>query len=223
MKRVLEWIGRHSLLSAVIAIALFAIAAAEGLTIDKGPIGTNGATRALTTQDRQRTTYSYTTGAFGPGATPTDVVALAGPTNGRIARVTRIYLATTQTTAGINNWFIVKRSAVNTGGVGIVQAGVARDSLSPAASALPTIYTSAPTVGASIGNVWTGAVNSPAPATAGIGGYVGVVIDFTAPGTEPLILRKSTELVGVNFAGAALPAGMAPNIVIEWTEEPILP
>lgn len=162
--------------------------------------------------------YSGGSAAFSPPATPTDVFVLGGVAN-MILRVWRLYLCTVQTTAGVNSWFLIKRSAANTGGTPVAATKVPHDSSDPASSAVCQAYTANPTINGTVGNIWAGKINSPAPATAGIGGLVGVQFDFRAMFGKPIMLRGANEQLAVNFGGAALPPGLSVHVSADWTEE----
>lgn len=163
-------------------------------------------------------TYSASTAAFTPVATATDTVTIAGSATKTI-KVLRITLSGTQTTAGINTWYITKRSAADTGGTSVAMVAVPHDSASAAASATILKYTANPTGGGTlVGHVWIGQVNAPAPGTAGIG-IVPTVIDFPALYGQPIILRGTAEQLAVNFNGAAVPSGLSMAITVDWTEE----
>lgn len=166
----------------------------------------------------QKASYLAYSTAFTPGATPADVFTLTGSAT-KIVRVLRMFLATIQTTAGVNGWNIVKRSTANTGGTSAVVASIRSDQNDPAATATALQYTANPTAGSVVGGAWSGYVNSPAVTTAGIGGTLGVFVDFPDSLGKAITLRATSDVLSWNFAGVALPAGLIVRAGVLWTEE----
>jgi hypothetical protein len=140
--------------------------------------------------------------------------------NTKLVRVQKFGISTLQTTAGSNAIFAIKRSTANTGGTSASPAMVPANSGYPAATASVLQYTANPTLGAAIGKVWGGYINSPAPATAGIGKQ-GFELDFSNIPTnfygKALELRAG-EVLAWNFNGAALPAGLIVLAYVVWDE-----
>jgi len=163
-------------------------------------------------------TYSYSNPSFTIPATPTDIITIEGSASKTIA-ITSARISTIQTTAGVNSWFLTKRSTARTGGVQVGGTAVSHDSSDAAAAAVvghwTTLFTGA---GALVGNVWGGRVDSPAAATAGIGGFIGAQIDFTRLFGKPILLRGAGESLAINFNGAALPTGMTCLGGFTWFE-----
>ncbi len=162
-------------------------------------------------------TYSFATVAFAPGATPRDVILLQGSASKTIA-VLRVFLSTYQTTAGINTWLLRKFSSAPTGGTFVADEAVPHDSSDAAAAATAGHHTAANTSGTLVGEVWSGRISSPAAATAGVGGYIGVMVDFTRLFGKPLMLRGAGEYLSWNFNGAALPSGLNAMGGMTWYE-----
>lgn len=163
-------------------------------------------------------TYSFSNASFTIPATPTDIITIDGSGSKTIA-VVRAWISTLQTTAGVNSWFLAKRSTARTGGVQVAGTAVPHDSSDAAASATVGHWTTLFTGGGSlVGNVWGGRINSPAAATAGIGGFVGHQIDFVRLFGKPLMLRGTGESLAINFNGAALPTGMTCLGGFTWYE-----
>ena len=158
---------------------------------------------------------------FTPPATPTDMFAIAGAP-GAIIYVTRVCISSIQTTAGINAFFLIKRSRADQAGTFTnptpVHAGA--NNLVQANATIYQYSANPTSLGTSLGNIWSGLVQSPASATA-ICGVGGVQIDFLIGYGCPVVLRGPNEWLAVNFAGAALPAGMAVSCFIQWHEYPL--
>src|ERR1700676_4399413 len=118
---------------------------------------------------RAENTYVATSTAFTPGAAPQDIFTITGSLVSNVY-VLKMGLMTTQTVAGINAFFLSKRSTLNTGGVSAAPAIVQYDINNPVAPALVQQYTTTPAANGTLeGYAWGGWVNSPAIATAGIG------------------------------------------------------
>lgn len=161
--------------------------------------------------------HSAATGSFTPPATPTDMAIITGSATKTI-RVTKIELSTLQTTAGQNVFFIVARSAANTGGTAVAATAVSFDSNNSAATAVVQHYSANPTgLGAAIGNVKVTRLVTPQATTAGQDVYV---FDFTNYGlSSGFVLHGTTQSLCLNFNGVALPAGFSVAVNFEWVEE----
>lgn len=164
-----------------------------------------------------RCSYSASTASWTPVATATDVMTIAGGSTTTI-KVTRIVISSTQTTAGVNSWRIIKRSSADSGGTSAAVTIVPHDSRSPGSTASVLRWLANPTVGTPVGEVWSGVVASPNAATAATG-PLAVVIDFSSLYGQPITLRGTGQMLAVNFNGAAVPSGLVVNIVMTWTEE----
>ena len=166
--------------------------------------------------DHFKPTYTAASAAFTPGATPDDVFTITGSAT-KIIYVVRMGISCTQTTAGLNSWFIRKRSTANSGGTSAAVAAVSHDGSNAAASATVLQYTADPTLGTPIGDVWSGWINSPVVTTASIGEQ-GVVVPFWVPQGEPIILRGTGSVLSWCFNNAALPAGLSLHCYVTWYE-----
>lgn len=115
-----------------------------------------------------KATYKAYSAGFTPGATPQDVFSITGSAT-KIVKITRMFLSSVQTTAGINGWQIVKRSTANTGGTSAAVTALRADANDAAQTATVLQYTANPTAGTLIGNVWSSLINSllTAPRTSG--------------------------------------------------------
>ena len=165
----------------------------------------------------QYPTYRAVSSAFTPGATPQDVFTITGNATTNVY-VTKMGLSSLQTTAGLNAWFLAKRSTANAAGTSASVAAVPKQTGIPAAAATVLQYTANPTTaGTLIGNVWGGFVSSAAPATAGVGS-VGLELDFESMYGQPIALFSASEVLAFNFNGAALPTGLSVLAWIEWFE-----
>lgn len=162
-----------------------------------------------------KNTYTAFCAAFTPVATPTDIFSIEGTAN-KYIYIWRFFLSTIQNTAGVNTWFLNKHSTANSGSTPVASTIVPHDNAFPASTALVQHYTATnPTPGTSLGSVLTTRLNSPAAATAGIGAVQGTWFDFTFP----IILKGAAQGLALNFAGAALPAGLSVIAGFTWTEQ----
>lgn len=160
-------------------------------------------------------TYTAVAAAFTPPATPTDMVTLTGSAT-RTIRITRIEFTSTQTTAGVNTIFLVKRSTANSAGTSTALTAVSHDSSNSAATATALSYTANPTLGTTVGNiratrVLSDAITSVSPDVQ--------LWEFNTLTSQSIVLRGTSQVLAINFNGAALPAGLSVTAAIEWTEE----
>lgn len=168
---------------------------------------------------QQLVTYNaWTASAVTPPATPSDVFSITGSAS-KTLKIYRMSISTLQATAGVNNWFILKRSTANTGGTSAAVTAVPNDSNDAAASGTVLQYTANPTVGSLVGTVWSGRINSPAAGTAGVAGNLVTQVDFVSLFGRPIILRGTGQVLVWNFAGAALPTTMTFLAGVSWSEE----
>lgn len=160
-------------------------------------------------------TYAASSGYFTPYATPTDIITISGSSTTTV-KVTRVTLSSTQTTAGINNWFLNKLSAADTGGTSTGVTAVPMDSANAAATASVLKYTVIPTPGTTVGTVRSVAALSPAASSV----YNGEITLFDDQFTgQPIVLRGIAQTLNLNYAGAAVPAGLSMCVNVYWTEQ----
>ena len=166
---------------------------------------------------RTNYTYSAVSTAFTPGTAPVDVFSIAGSATSNIY-VQKMGITTTQTTEGVNAWFLAKRSTANSGGTSAAPTIVPNNSNNPAVSASVLQYTANPTAGSLVGYVWGGWVNAPKVTTAGVGGIQGVEVDFEDMFGQPICLLSAAEVLAWNFKGASLPSGLSVIAYCAWYE-----
>ncbi len=172
---------------------------------------------------RSKATYMATSGSFTPIATPQDMAVISAGAS-KDVWVLGCQILMSSTAAIINQVYIIKRSALDTGGTMTTDTNVPLDAGDAAAGAVVGHYAggSANTPGASVGNLAVLNVNSPILAT-GIQSY-GVDIYPNSSSlnqmSKPIKLRKNTgDQLCVNFNGAALPSGTKLTVNWLWTEE----
>lgn len=146
----------------------------------------------------------------------TDIFGIVG-SGTKLVKIQRITLSSVQDTAGLNQWYLIKRSTADTGSTKVAATKVPLDSANAAATAVVQSYTvSNPTVGTAVGTLVGSAVLSPENTSLAPGDYV--LFDAKITG-QPIVLRGVTEELDVNFGANNVPAGMAVNVTIQWTEE----
>lgn len=161
-----------------------------------------------------KATFSSGTIDFTPVATPTDIFALIGSAT-KTVRLLKLVVTGFATAAISSQLLLIKRSTANSGSTPSDPAIVPHDSNDAAASAVFRTYTTTnPTLGSTVGNVGTEYLNQGATGAAGR-----VVWDFTKENDKGLVLRGVAELLCVNWAGAAVPAGTKLSVYCKWTEE----
>ena len=145
-----------------------------------------------------------------------DICAIGGLST-KVVKVHHVRVYLTQTTAGVNGLFLVKRSSASVGAQKAISA-VPHDSQTIAAGADVTNFTAAPsTTGTLVGIVRGADVFTPAPASTTTGGYFD--FDFgPSTGTLPMILRAN-EFLALNFGGLTIPTGLVLSCEFNWTEE----
>lgn len=163
-----------------------------------------------------RATYSAMSAAFTPPATPTDMATITGSAT-KTVYVTKVKISCTQTTAGINAFFVVKRSGADLTGTSDDLTEVPHDSRNAAAGATVLDYTANPgTLGTTVGSVHAAHILCPAPAS--VAADSGRTFSFGESNTisfsQPIVLRGATQVLAVNFAGAALPTGLDRKSVV---------
>lgn len=157
--------------------------------------------------------FAAAAAAFTPGTNAQDVLTITGSAT-RTVQVQRITLSTTQNTAGTNAWFLVKRSSANTGGTSAPITAVPLNDVFPSATATVLRYTANPTAGTLIGGIASEFIASPAPASP----LPNAQKVFDSFATGPIVLSGTTDVLGVNFGAAAIPAGLSVLAAVSWSE-----
>lgn len=162
-------------------------------------------------------------GAFVPAANSTDLIIVGGSAT-QIVRVLEMSIGTTNTAAGSQTFFLVKRSTVSTAPTAATR--VPLDSASVAATAVVGHYTTVPaSLGTAVGTLVTKRVASTVlvPATFASIQFdtaVNMLDGLNKPGgAQDVVLRGTGEQLAVNFNAAALVGGQIHTYSILWTEE----
>lgn len=174
-------------------------------------IDTLGALRVKNTQVASATysgTHSVTV-----AATATDIFTLTGSATKTVA-LTKIILSGVQTTSGMADISVIKRSTADTGGTSTAGSIGAHDSTDAAATATLLGYTANPgALGTAVATIRRVYVPVPAPASIGT---VPVVLEFGDNGKEG-ILRGVAQQIAVNLNGATLTGGVI-SVTFQWIE-----
>lgn len=167
----------------------------------------------------------YCAGSFTPAATPNDIVHIFGSAS-KTVRVLSMRIGVANTAAGSQIFYLIKRSAVHSGGVFVAGTAVQGDSADAAATATCGHFTTDPTPGASAGTVNIIKVGSPAVTPATWAGITDAaqweMIPLADSGLgvyKPITLNGVAQGLAINFADVALVAGQIHHYNIVWTEE----
>ena len=162
-------------------------------------------------------TYCYVAQDVTPVATATDVLTISGA-NGRQINIHAISVVGTATAASIYDFYLVKRTAANTGGTATNPTGTTLDSYDAAHTARLSLYSANP---ASLGTGTVIKANKLYLAAGSTPGAAALptVYNFGDFGAKPVILRNASESLCFNFNGQAVPAGAQLYLQVEWTED----
>lgn len=174
-------------------------------------VGANGGA-SVTSPSKLANTYSCSFNVVAAAAA-TDISVISGSATTTVY-VTKVIISGTQTTAGLTDTSLVKRSTADTGGTSTAQGSLQHDSSDVVASAIVLAYTANPAaLGTAAGTVRRGYLPI-AGATSVVNPIV--VFEFGDKGKE-IILRGVAQQLAVNLNGATL-AGGTFDINIEWFE-----
>lgn len=165
-------------------------------------------------KDQQKHKATYRT-AFvaAPAATATDIFQLIGSAT-KSVEVTKIIISGTQTTAGLVDLYIAKRSTANTGGTSSASNNVPLISTDAAATAVGAIYTANPSAtGTLVGNVYIEAI--PLGTTTTIANNI-VEINF-GENSKPLVLSGVAQALAINLNGVTVTGGSL-KVTVEFLE-----
>ena len=162
-------------------------------------------------QQRHKRTYSC---AFvvAPAATATDVFQIIGSATTTV-EINKITISGTQTTGGMVDVYFPKRSTANTVGTFTASVMVPHLSTDAAATAVGSVYTANPTLGALVGNVHVMSMTFGTVATTSLNIRE---INFGERG-KPITLSGAAQAMAINLNGVTI-AGGSLKIVVEFTE-----
>ena len=158
------------------------------------------------------TTYSASKLGLASVASATDIARMPGNATNTVI-VTRVAVSCTQTTAGIIDVQLIKRSTAGSGGTSANTTVVPHDSGMGAAVSVPVTYTANPTVGTVVGNIDAVKLACLEPATA-----TPADIYIWKPGMgQSIVLRGTAENLVVNLNGVTV-TGSNFNVTFDFIE-----
>jgi len=196
----------------ILAVRRDAPTVSAGATGDYNEIAaTSFGALTVANYEKQAKTFSASA-SLAAAAAATDIAILPGNASNTVY-VTRVTISGIQTTGGLADVQLVKRSTANSGGTSAAMTAVPHDSTDAAAVSAPLSYTANPTPGTPVGSVRRGYLPIGA-ATAAVNPIV--VFDFGDKG-RPIVLRGVAQGLAVNLGGATL-AGGTFDVNFEWFE-----
>ena len=159
-------------------------------------------------------TYS-TTATISPAASATDIFTITGSSS-RTIHITNVSIGCTQTTSGIINVILLKRSTADTAGTSTNPTKVPLDSTNTAASATVAAYTANPTPGTLVGNLKTYNINCLSTSATSPSDII--IQNFGAISDQNLVLRGTGEVFAINLNAVTVTGGSF-DINVEWTEQ----
>lgn len=158
------------------------------------------------------TSYHAAKQGLAPAAAATDIAVMPGNATNTVI-VTRAQLSCTQTTAGIIDVQLLKRSTADTAGTSAAMTTVPFDSGNSAAVSAPLSYTANPTTGTLVGAIYPMKVAALAPATAGAND----VYIWTPKYGQSITLRGTAQQLAINLNGLTLTGGSC-DASFDWIE-----
>lgn len=166
----------------------------------------------------QKLTYTAVISNYTPGATQTDIIALAGATN-KTVRVTRIEIVGAATALAQAELLLIKRSTANSAGTPTTATAVAHDSNNlPAAAALVS-YAISPTLGTTVGTVRQAKYQLVSTTAAAASAPIVLVWDFGQRNEQAVVLRGVAQMLCLNQNSGAIATGTVYDVTVSWTEE----
>ena len=168
--------------------------------------------------DNSIVSFSASIPNFSPPATPTDMCVITGSAT-RVIEVTSFEVSSNQGTAGVNQYFFVKRTTANTGGTFINSPAIPHDSGKAASTAAVFRYVTNPSaLGTSAGNLWIKRHMSGISTS-----LIVPYFDLFGPNNtsvvfQPVVLRGVAESLALNFGGSPLPGTMTIGCNFKWLE-----
>lgn len=173
-------------------------------------IGTNTYSAAI-----QTSTYALS---------PTDLLVISGSALKKIY-VTKVIISGTvvfTSNTFLVPFYLIKRSTLNTSGTPqnvIPQKNYVND---PYSVAKINYYSTAPTPGSAVGNIWCGYFNVAGDGATSIDSSNGVgnaiVINLSDIYGQPVVLNNANESLAVGLNGFTLTSAIVVNITLQWTE-----
>lgn len=179
-----------------------------GLTAGGGPYVTGS------DNEPERATFGAGIIGLSLGATPTDIVTIAGAA-GKVIRVKSLIFNGNSATLAAYPIALIRRSTANTGGTSSVVVGRAHDTLDGASAATLTTYTAnATALGTAVGTLHTGRVIA---ATAS--NLDRLILQYSWQNDKSIVLRGASDILAINMQGVTLSAATTMDVDLMWTEE----
>lgn len=161
--------------------------------------------------EKQARTYSCAVNVAAAAAA-TDIATITGSATTTVF-VTKVVISGIQTTAGLNDVLLIKRSTADTGGTSAAGTALPHDSGDAAATATVLAYTANPTTGTTVA-----ALRRNYLPIAGVTSVVNPVVEYKFGELgRPLILRGIAQVLAVNLNGATITGGTF-DVNFEWFE-----
>ncbi len=164
-------------------------------------------------------TYTAVVSAYTPGATQTDIIALAGAPS-KTVRVTRIEIVGAATALAQAELLLIKRSTANSAGTpSAITAVVAHDSSNPAPQAVLSSYAVSPTLGTTVGTLRQ--TKYQLASTTAVAASVPIVLvwDFGLRNEQCPVLRGVAQMLCLNQNSGAIATGTVYDVAVTWVEE----
>lgn len=166
-------------------------------------------------RESQKSTYSAAV-QFTIAANPTDVFTITG-SGTKLVRLVKLSISGTNTGNTNAVAFLTRRSSANSAGTSTTATNVVADSTQSAATATIRSYTANPTLGTTVGNFRVSTLFLPTLASTNQN--VDIEFEFGNVNNKSIVLRGTSEVIAVNFAGTAITGTTSLSIDITWTEE----
>jgi hypothetical protein len=169
-------------------------------------------------QDGQVATYSAALSAYTPYATATDMLVLSNPAvSNYMLRVSQVRISGIITAAATVAFYLVIRSALNTGGTSTAVPTIGRHDISDQApQGAPVTYSVAPTLNGTayiirsdymvLGTALTPVALNP------------IIWQFGDRGGAKQLRIRPGQQASISFNGGTVGAGTSLAMAIEWTE-----
>ena len=163
-------------------------------------------------------TYSIAVVDVNPVANATDLLQIIGSATKTIC-ITAIRITADSSAAGEMDFYLFKRSALNTGGTSTHPTPVAYDSNNPAATAVINLYSANPSaLGA--GSIITASQFIYPVSSSGSGiPMFPIIFQFGSQTDQSITLRGVNQSLSISLNGQTIPSGFSVYITIEWTEQ----
>ena len=160
-----------------------------------------------------KSTYSASS-VFTVANSATDVFTISGSATKTIY-ITDITLYLTATTGSNATIFGIRRSSLNTGGTSTLLTNLLLDTTNSAATAVVRSYTANPTLGTSVGNIFTTGIYVSGGGTTASRPFQWNLIPNQ---TQAITLRGTSQLFALNLNSVSF-AGNVCRAQISWIEE----